>query len=204
VPLPPREVEDALARERLLSVVRLDDEDAVDPVVEALVGGGLRVVELTLTTPGALAALARLRPTVPVLGAGTVTTADDARAAIAAGADFLVSPGLVLDVLAVAATADVLCLPGTLTPTEVLAARAAGARVVKWFPASLGGPGMLRDVRAAIRGIDVVPTGGIDSGNAREYLDAGALAVGVGSWLTADAGRVGERAAALREACGTS
>jgi 2-dehydro-3-deoxyphosphogluconate aldolase/(4S)-4-hydroxy-2-oxoglutarate aldolase len=193
-----------LARGRIVAVVRTDRVELVDEIVEALLASGIEAVELTLTTPGAVEALRRWRGRVPLLGAGTVTTPDEATSVLAAGARFVASPGLVRGVLAACLTHRTLCLPGTLTPTELLAARAAGARAVKWFPASLGGARLLREIRAAIPDLPVVPTGGIDAASAADLLAAGALAVGVGAWLTADPGLIGERAVALRRACATS
>lgn len=202
--LSPAEVAAALARERVVPIVRLTDETATEAIVGGLLEGGCSIVELTLNTPGALAALASLADRVPVLGAGTVLSAAAAEAALDAGADFLVTPALVPEVVEVATRRGAYCACGAFTPTEVLGAVRAGASAVKWFPASLGGPRGLRELRAVFRDVPFLPTGGIDASNAREYLAAGAVAIGAGSALVGDGKGVAGRARALLDTCRTS
>jgi 2-dehydro-3-deoxyphosphogluconate aldolase / (4S)-4-hydroxy-2-oxoglutarate aldolase len=157
----------------------------VDAVVDALVAGGIRIVEITLDSDDALAAIERLRarPDLTVL-AGTVRTPEDAEAAAAAGAEACVAPGLVPGTLARCLDLGVPPIPGALTPTEIETARALGAELVKLFPGSLAGPGYVRDLLAPLAGVELLVTGGVDASNARAFLDAGAVAVGVGSALT--------------------
>jgi 2-dehydro-3-deoxyphosphogluconate aldolase/(4S)-4-hydroxy-2-oxoglutarate aldolase len=168
--------------ERLVAVLRrLPD---VDTRMSALADAGFGVVEITLDSPDAPAAIerARSRGDVTVL-AGTVRRADQVDLAAKAGAEAVVSPGFVREVVERAAELGVPAVPGALTPTEVEAAWRAGAALVKLFPGSLGGPGYVRELLAPLAEIPLLVTGGIDSRNARAFLDAGAIAVGAGSAL---------------------
>jgi 2-dehydro-3-deoxyphosphogluconate aldolase / (4S)-4-hydroxy-2-oxoglutarate aldolase len=157
----------------------------VDAVVDALVAGGIRIVEITLDSDDALAAIERLRarPDLTVL-AGTVRTPEDAEAAAAAGAEACVAPALAPETVTRCLDLGVPPIPGALTPTEIETARALGAELVKLFPGSLAGPGYVRDLLAPLAGVELLVTGGVDASNARAFLDAGAVAVGVGSALT--------------------
>jgi 2-dehydro-3-deoxyphosphogluconate aldolase/(4S)-4-hydroxy-2-oxoglutarate aldolase len=169
--------------ERVVAILRrVPDPDAL---VDALAAGGVGVVEITLDSIGALAAIRRLRARgdVSVL-AGTVRTAAQAEAAIEAGAEACVGPGLVLEVVERCRAVGIPVVPGALTPTEVDQAWGLGASLVKLFPASLGGPRYLRELLAPLAEVPVMPTGGIDARNLRDYLDAGAVAVGMGSVFT--------------------
>jgi 2-dehydro-3-deoxyphosphogluconate aldolase/(4S)-4-hydroxy-2-oxoglutarate aldolase len=177
------EIERAIATARLLPVLRTPDAAGAVRAAETLLGAGLGVVELTATTPGWAGALADLRRAHPeaVLGAGTVTTGADARRAVEAGADFLVSPYPVQAVRAFADGTGTVFLEGGFTPAEIAAASARG--IAKLFPAHVGGPAYLRSVLAVLPGARIVPTGGIGLAEVRAYLEAGAYAVGVGSDL---------------------
>ncbi len=175
-----------LGRAGVLAIVRLDSAEQLLRVAEAVAEGGVTALEFTLTTPGALEALRqsiRRLPSSMLLGAGTVLDAASARAAIQAGAQLIVSPTLVPEVAAVCREADVLCLPAGLTPTELQAAWALGTGLVKLFPASVGGPSYLREVRAPLPHLRLVPTGGVSVDNAAAFMQAGAFALGVGSAL---------------------
>ncbi|QKZ16530.1 bifunctional 4-hydroxy-2-oxoglutarate aldolase/2-dehydro-3-deoxy-phosphogluconate aldolase [Streptomyces chartreusis] len=191
----------ALATHRLVAIVRGDDADAALRTVLALVEEGVELVEVSLSGKDALAVIERARdalgPEHP-LGAGTVLTADDARAAHRAGADFAVTPGLGDGVV----TAQELGMPvlaGVVTPTEVVAARALGVAALKIFPiAQFGGAAYLKALRGPFPDAPFVPVGGVDEAAARACLAAGALAVGVGSPLIGDAADGGS-ITALRE-----
>jgi 2-dehydro-3-deoxyphosphogluconate aldolase/(4S)-4-hydroxy-2-oxoglutarate aldolase len=135
-----------------------------------------------------------------VLGAGTVLTPEQADAAVDAGATYLVSPVVDLEVIEAARRRGVAALPGALTPTEILRAWRAGAAAVKLFPASLGGPGYLRAVKAPLPEVPLVPTGGVGLEEIGGYLRAGALAVGLGGPLVGDAGEGGSLEALRRRA----
>ncbi|MGI5413498.1 bifunctional 4-hydroxy-2-oxoglutarate aldolase/2-dehydro-3-deoxy-phosphogluconate aldolase [Streptomyces chartreusis] len=191
----------ALATHRLVAIVRGDDADAALRTVLALVEEGVELVEVSLSGKDALAVIERARdalgPEHP-LGAGTVLTVDDARAAHRAGADFAVTPGLGDGVV----TAQELGMPvlaGVVTPTEVVAARALGVAALKIFPiAQFGGAAYLKALRGPFPDAPFVPVGGVDEAAARACLAAGALAVGVGSPLVGDAADGGS-ITALRE-----
>lgn len=192
---------DRIRSERLVAVLRRVREP--DSVVDQLVSGGVRVVEVTLDSDDALGTIERLRARgdVTVL-AGTVRTAADAERAIAAGAEACVAPGLVREMVEACGRLRVPAIPGTLTPTEVEAANALGVELVKLFPAGTVGPGYVRDLLAPLDGVQLLVTGGVDPSNAAAFLEAGAVAVGVGSALSgaADVGAEARRlVAAVRE-----
>jgi 2-dehydro-3-deoxyphosphogluconate aldolase/(4S)-4-hydroxy-2-oxoglutarate aldolase len=161
---------------KLIAIVRLPSAQGLVRVCQELVDAGLPAVEVTLTTPGALQAIAALEGQV---GAGSVRTVDDVRRAQEAGASFLVTPVMKLSVLEVAKV-PVVC--GALTPTEIDAASEAAA-FVKVFPASVMGPRYIREVLAPMPELKLIPTGGITPSLAQEYLAAGAVGVGIGSAL---------------------
>jgi 2-dehydro-3-deoxyphosphogluconate aldolase / (4S)-4-hydroxy-2-oxoglutarate aldolase len=168
--------------ERLVAILRRVPD--VDARVSALADAGFGVVEITLDDPDAPAAIerARSRGDVTVI-AGTVRRADQVDVAVAAGAEGVVSPGFVREVVERAAELGLPAVPGALTPTEVEAAWLAGAALVKLFPGSLGGAAYVRELLAPLADVPLLVTGGIDSTNARAFLDAGAVAVGAGSAL---------------------
>jgi len=174
---------DRIRAERVVAVLRRVED--VDAVVDDLLGGGIRIVEVTLDSHDALATIERLRGTsaLTVL-AGTVRTPQEAAAAASAGAEACVAPALNPAMVERCHELGLPAIPGALTPSELEAARALGAELIKLFPASLGGPGYVRDVLAPLRDVELIVTGGIDSSNAGDFLAAGAVAVGVGSALT--------------------
>jgi 2-dehydro-3-deoxyphosphogluconate aldolase/(4S)-4-hydroxy-2-oxoglutarate aldolase len=174
---------DRIRAERVVAILRRVPD--ADRVVPALAAGGIRIVEITLDSDGALDTIERLRGNreLTVL-AGTVRTPADAEAAAGAGAEACVSPALVPETVERCLELGVPAIPGALTPSEVEAAFALGVPLVKLFPGSLVGPGYVRDVLAPLAGVPLIVTGGVDLSNAREFLDAGAVAVGVGSALT--------------------
>jgi 2-dehydro-3-deoxyphosphogluconate aldolase / (4S)-4-hydroxy-2-oxoglutarate aldolase len=177
---------DRIRAERVVAVLRRVPD--VDSIVDALVTAGIRIVEITLDSDGALATIERLRARqdATVL-AGTVRTPGDVDAAAAAGAEACAAPALVPEMVERCHNLGLPPIPGVLTPSEIEAARAFGAELVKLFPCSLVGPGYVRDVLAPLAGIELLVTGGVDASNARTFLDAGAVAVGVGSALTGSA-----------------
>jgi Entner-Doudoroff aldolase len=168
-----------MRRERACAILRTDDAFAAPPAMDAAIAGGFRIVEVTLTTPGALELVAALSRRGDVtVGAGTVLTVADAEAAVAAGARFVVSPVTDPEVIRRAAALGVASLPGCHTPTEMLAAHRAGAPLLKLFPSPAGGPAWLRSVLAPLPFLRVVPTNGVDAENAGAWLEAGAWALG--------------------------
>jgi 2-dehydro-3-deoxyphosphogluconate aldolase/(4S)-4-hydroxy-2-oxoglutarate aldolase len=173
---------------RLIAIVRLADADLLLPTAEALRAGGVEVIEFTLTTPGALEQLRVARQhfgDTVILGAGTVLDAEAARQAAEAGAQFIVAPNVDPAVIRLCHRRryNLPVIPGALTPTEIVAAWTAGADLIKVFPASVGGPGYIREVLAPLPHVRLVPTGGVTTENVTEFLNAGAVAVGVGSGL---------------------
>jgi 2-dehydro-3-deoxyphosphogluconate aldolase / (4S)-4-hydroxy-2-oxoglutarate aldolase len=172
----------------VIAVLRLPDATGLHAAAGALAAGGVTAVEITLTTPGAVEAIAALASDGGmagcVVGAGTVLDEQAARAVIARGARFVVSPTLDRDVVRVCRDQGVTCIPGAFTPTELLDAWRAGAPAVKLFPASTGGPRYLREVLAPLPFLRVVPSGGVSLENAAEWIRAGAAAISVGSALT--------------------
>lgn len=167
----------------LLGIVRFHDGGDVSGAVDAIVRGGIELVEVTMDTPGALAAVELAAGNGRTMGVGTVVSAEQVRASAAAGAKFVVSPGIVREVIDSALEAGIEPVPGVFTATEILSATAAGARVMKLFPASLGGPSYLRALRGPFPAAAIVPTGGVRLDEIEAYLDAGAAAIGLGSEL---------------------
>jgi len=169
----------------VIGVVRTKSSTQLLRVAEAICKGGVRCVEITMTTPGALRAIeaASEKLTGVLMGAGTVLDATTARQAILAGAEFLVTPTVEVDVIEMAHRYGVVVIPGAMTPTEILTAWEAGADMVKVFPASVLGPSYLKAVRGPLPQIPLVPTGGITADNAGEFIHAGAVMVCAGGWL---------------------
>jgi 2-dehydro-3-deoxyphosphogluconate aldolase/(4S)-4-hydroxy-2-oxoglutarate aldolase len=171
----------------IIPIIRASSADAAVAVAEALLQAGLTVAEITMTVPNAIdaiGAVAKRFPGTVLVGAGTVTDAETARRAVDAGAEFIVTPCLVPEVIEAAQRADVAVLPGALTPGEVFAAFRHGADMVKVFPAqSVGGAAYLRALRGPFPDIPLVPTGGVTLANMAELFQAGAVAVGVGTEL---------------------
>jgi 2-dehydro-3-deoxyphosphogluconate aldolase/(4S)-4-hydroxy-2-oxoglutarate aldolase len=181
---------DQLREAGVVAILRAGDGGAFAHVGEALADAGVTCLEVTMTSAGALDSLRELAARLPdaLLGVGSVLDAATAEAAIDAGAAFLVSPALVPAVVQAGAERGVPVLPGALTPTEILAAHAAGAAAVKVFPAGpAGGVEYVRAVRAPLPQVSLVPTGGIDLDDVEAYLRAGCVAVGIGGPLIGDA-----------------
>jgi 2-dehydro-3-deoxyphosphogluconate aldolase/(4S)-4-hydroxy-2-oxoglutarate aldolase len=171
-----------IAEDRVVTVVRSPQPCDVGSLVTALVAGGLRAVELTMTTPDVVPRLAGAAiGDGAVVGVGTVLTAEDADAAIDAGAQFLVTPAVREAVAKAASAREIPVIMGAFTPTEVMAAIDLGAAAVKIFPARANGPDYLRDLHGPFPGIALIPSGGINTGNAAAYLAAGAIAVTAGT-----------------------
>lgn len=171
----------------VIGIVRTTDADRAIWLAQQIWRAGVEVVEIALTTPGALRAVERLAEQLDggkVIGAGTVLDAASARLAVLAGARLLVTPTLVEEVIEIGQRYDVATVIGGSTPTELLRATALGADLVKIFPARQWSPSVLRDVRQALPQLECVPTGGISPDHAAEWIEAGAVAVGIGSGLT--------------------
>ncbi|GIH21396.1 bifunctional 4-hydroxy-2-oxoglutarate aldolase/2-dehydro-3-deoxy-phosphogluconate aldolase [Rugosimonospora africana] len=182
----------------LIAILRGRSATHLDSVIDTLVDAGVRTLEVTLNTPDALGALRRATDRLGdrvLIGAGTVRTTSQAHDAVAAGARFLVSPHTDPEIGQVAHASSADWLPGAFTATEVASAWAAGATAVKLFPARLGGPRYLRDLREPLDDIPIVPTGGVDADSVADWFAAGAAAVGAGGPLLGDALATGDLAA---------
>ena len=180
------EMLETLKRHKLIAIVRGLPLELAHATAEALHSGGVRLLEVTLNTKGALKILSSWRENFPLLciGAGTVVTLEDARSALSAGAQFLVTPNLNEDVVTYVLERGLAVFPGALTPTEIVRAHALGASAVKVFPVgALGGPSYIKEVRAPLNHIPLIAVGGVNVGNARAYLEAGCVGLGVGSSL---------------------
>src|SRR5438874_215479 len=170
----------------IVAVVRAPQSDQLVEVAQALADGGVTVVEITMSVPNALDVLRQVRQTLGervLLGAGTVLDAETARAVLLAGAEYVVSPTLNLEVIRLCRRYDKLVMPGAFTPTEILTAWEAGADIVKVFPAEVVGPTFFKALRGPLPQIRVMPTGGVDLTTAAAFLKAGACCLGVGSQL---------------------
>jgi 2-dehydro-3-deoxyphosphogluconate aldolase/(4S)-4-hydroxy-2-oxoglutarate aldolase len=198
MPGPELSIEDVIRRIGeigIVPVVRASSVEEANRAVEAICAGGIPVVEITMTVPNAISVIRELvqrRAGDVLIGAGTVTNADQAESCLRAGAQFLVSPGFAVSVLSVARANAKLAIPGALTPTELMNAQDHGARLVKIFPCgNVGGPKYLKSLKAPFPHSSLIPTGGVNAANAAEFVAAGAFALGVGADLV--------DAAALRE-----
>lgn len=191
---------------RVIGIGRGLPPDRILDIGSGLAAGGVRAFEITLNSDGALAAIrrlaARFAPGELLVGAGTVMTPSAATAAIDAGATFIVTPNTDPEVIDLALSRGVPSFPGAFTPSEAIAAWRAGASAVKLFPASVVGPGFVRELRGPMPEIPLVPTGGVTLESGPGFIAAGAIAIGIGSWLTAggDPALISARATRLVEA----
>ncbi len=176
-----------VAQHRLVAIVRLDDLSSAVEISKALLDGGVYLQEYTLSNPAALDAIRAVRAQLPIfetdqaaIGLGSVRSVAEAEQAFESGAQFIVTPIMLLDVIARCRSANVPIMPGAFTPTEIATAWHAGATFVKVFPARTLGPGYIKDVLAPLPYLRLMPTGGVDLNNMPSYFAAGASAVGVG------------------------
>jgi 2-dehydro-3-deoxyphosphogluconate aldolase / (4S)-4-hydroxy-2-oxoglutarate aldolase len=192
-----------LMSSKVIVVLRASHVSALSPVCDVLVEEGILSLELTLTTPGLLDALPELinrYANAADVGVGTVTTESEAQRALAHGAQYLVTPTMNLPVVKLAVQHEIAVFPGGLTPTELAAGWDAGATAVKIFPAETVGAGYLKHLRGPFPDLEGIPSGGVDLDATREWLDAGAAAVSIGTPLLGDALK-GGHLSALRERC---
>ena len=170
----------------IVAVVRSSSSEQLVEVARALADGGVTTIEITMTVPGVLDVLRDVRTALGdeiLLGAGTVLDVESARAALLAGAEYIVAPTVDLEVIRLCRRYDKMVMPGAFTPTEILAAWQAGADVVKVFPADMGGPAYLKAIHGPMPQIRLMPTGGVDLNTAADFLRAGACCLGVGGSL---------------------
>ncbi|MDF2925946.1 MAG: 2-dehydro-3-deoxyphosphogluconate aldolase [Paenibacillaceae bacterium] len=179
---------DRIQEHFIVAIIRGAGADDVLPAVSALYEGGIRVLELTVTTPGVLTLIEQVRSAMPedlVVGAGTVLDPETARAAIMAGAQFILSPTIRPETIAITKRYGIVSIPGAMTPSEILTAYELGADIVKVFPAGSLGPKYIKDVNAPLPQIPLMPTGGVGLDNIGAYVRAGAVAAGLGNSLYA-------------------
>jgi 2-dehydro-3-deoxyphosphogluconate aldolase/(4S)-4-hydroxy-2-oxoglutarate aldolase len=174
-----------IERVGVLPVIRADSREEARAVIEAVRAGGISIIEVTMTVPGAVELIRELSDREDLLvGAGTVLDPETAAECVDAGARFIISPALNLDTIEFCREHKVVVMPGALTPTEVVTAWNAGADFVKVFPAgAMGGAGYLRSLKAPLPGIKLIPTGGVSMATAADFIRAGASAIGVGADL---------------------
>jgi 2-dehydro-3-deoxyphosphogluconate aldolase/(4S)-4-hydroxy-2-oxoglutarate aldolase len=174
-------------RTGVIAIMRAKSSEQLLQAADAIFEGGICAVEVTLTTPDALElikqAVLRYKDQGMAFGAGTVLDAESARLAILAGAQFVVSPNFKPGVIALCRRYSTPVFPGVFTPTEIMDAWEAGADMVKVFPASVGGPGFIKALKAPLSQVELVPVGGVNLNNTAEYIRAGATAVGIGAEL---------------------
>lgn len=173
-----------------MAILRADKPDNIATTALTLAQCGITCIEVTLTTPGAVAAIAELTASCPEeisIGVGSVVTSDQVYAAANSGAGFVVSPAVRPEVITECHRLELPCFPGAYTPTEILTAWDLGASAVKVFPAGTGGPSHIRQIRAPMPSLPMIPTGGIALEDISEYFSAGAYAVALGSSLILDA-----------------
>ncbi len=170
----------------IVAIIRATSGEQLVSVAEALYDGGIDVIEVTFTVPGVLDVISAVRKRLGdkvLLGAGTVLDPESARAALLAGAEFLVSPTVNLDVIKMCRRYDKLMMCGAYTPTEILTAWEAGSDIVKVFPADIGGPAYLKAIKGPLPQVRLMPTGGVNLETLPKFIEAGACAVGLGSQL---------------------
>jgi 2-dehydro-3-deoxyphosphogluconate aldolase/(4S)-4-hydroxy-2-oxoglutarate aldolase len=189
-----------LERGPVLGIIRYRSPGDVRAVVDALLDGGVPLVEVTIDTPGALEMVAKAAADGIRIGVGTVLTTDQVRACADAGATFVVAPSFSPEVVEAALALDLEPIPGVLTPTELMAARRAGAEAVKVFPAApAGGPSLIRALRGPFPNVPLLPTGGIELQDVQAFLVAGATCVGLGATLVGASPPAGDELDAIRD-----
>lgn len=183
-----QDIIDKLIQAGAIGILRFPTSEGLLQVAEALRGGGLIVIEVTMTIDGGIELIAKLKQAQPqmLIGAGTVLDEESARNAMLAGADFIVSPTLRTAVIETVHRYGKVAIPGAMTPTEILKAWESEADLVKVFPAGALGPSFLRSIAGPFPDIPLVPTGGITAENAGEFIEAGAVTICAGGWLTGE------------------
>jgi 2-dehydro-3-deoxyphosphogluconate aldolase / (4S)-4-hydroxy-2-oxoglutarate aldolase len=170
---------------QLVAIIRIESTEEIEKVVSRLYKGGIRIVEITMNSPGALQGIEQVKKVLPeiLVGAGTVLDPETARSAILAGADFILTPTLKKETIEIGHRYGVAVIPGVLSPTEALTAYEYGASMVKIFPARTFGPSYIRDLHGPLPQLKCMAVGGIALENALSYIEAGAGALGIGSSL---------------------
>jgi 2-dehydro-3-deoxyphosphogluconate aldolase / (4S)-4-hydroxy-2-oxoglutarate aldolase len=175
-----------IKQEKMIAIIRGSEPSDALAIAKALYKGGVRAIEITLNSPGALSSIEKVRNELEddlAVGAGTVLDPESARSALLAGAQFILSPSLNLDTIKMTKRYGAVSIPGAFTPTEILEAYESGGDIIKVFPASSLGPGFVKDIHGPLPQIPLLPTGGIDLTNIAEYIEKGVAGVGLGSSL---------------------
>ena len=191
---------ETIASTGVIAVIRAPSADILLPIAEALLAGGVSAIEITMSTPDAIRGIERLAHQLgdrAIVGVGTVLDASTCNDAIAAGAQFVLSPGFDEQVVAATLRLGKISVPGAFTPTEILRAWNAGADLVKVFPSTALGPGYFRDLLSPLPHLKLTPTGGVDANNAGDWIKAGAVCVGAGSSLVSKAAMLNHDWAAI-------
>ncbi|MFD2211563.1 bifunctional 4-hydroxy-2-oxoglutarate aldolase/2-dehydro-3-deoxy-phosphogluconate aldolase [Virgibacillus halophilus] len=176
----------AIKENKLVAVIRNMKEDDAIPIGEALLEGGVKIFEITAESPDFLTSIKRIKKNFGeevTVGAGTILDPETAKSAIHAGSEFIFSPTINTETIRLTKRYGAISIPGAMTPTEILTAYEHGADLIKVFPANIVGPGFIKDVHGPLPHIPLMPTGGVDLGNIQEFLNHGAIAVGLGSSL---------------------
>ena len=177
-----------MKKEKIISVIRGENQDVVEKTIDTIVKGGIQLIEITMTVPNAIDLIEMLikkyENTDVIIGAGTVLDEESAKKVIKAGAKFVVSPILDENVVKICNEYSVLCIPGIATPTEAYTAIRFGAEIVKLFPSNIYGPSFVKTIKGPFPNIQIIPTGGVSLENIDKWLEAGAIAVGVGGEFT--------------------
>jgi 2-dehydro-3-deoxyphosphogluconate aldolase / (4S)-4-hydroxy-2-oxoglutarate aldolase len=175
-----------IKQEKMIAIIRGSEPGDALAISKALYRGGVRAIEITLNSPGALTSIEKVRSEMAddlVVGAGTVLDPESARSALLAGAQFILSPSLHIDTIKMTKRYGAVSIPGAFTPTEILKAYEEGGDIIKVFPGSSLGPDYVKDIHGPLPQIPLLPTGGIDLNNIAEYIAKGAAGVGLGSSL---------------------
>jgi 2-dehydro-3-deoxyphosphogluconate aldolase / (4S)-4-hydroxy-2-oxoglutarate aldolase len=182
-----------IMKKKLVAVIRAENSEKAKKIIEACIKGGISIIEVTFTVPDAVNIISKLiqkyQENDILIGVGTVTNANQAQEAILAGAAFVVGPGLDEEVLEVCEKNQIAYMPGCMTITEMMKVTKLGCEIVKLFPGSVFGPEFIKAVKGPLPDILIMPTGGVDLDNVKTWLDCGAVALGIGSKLTAPAKR---------------
>lgn len=183
-----KEIHDRILQEKIIGIIRLKDDSKIMEVVESIVAGGINLIEITLNTPNAFEHIANIKERYPdvCVGAGTVLGDENARNAIKAGAEFIVSPVCEADVIEAASEHDVVVITGSLTPNEIYEAHLHGVDFVKPFPMTGLGPAYIKALLAPMPFLRLIPTNGVTLDNMKEFFDAGVNAVGLGTTLVSE------------------
>lgn len=177
-----------IKKEKIISVIRCENQDVVEKTIDAIVESGIHLIEITMTTPNAVELIESLikkyENTGVIIGAGTVLDEESAKKVIEAGAKFVISPILDENVINVCNKYNVLSVPGIATPTEAYTAMKFGAEIVKLFPSNIYGPAFVKTIKGPFSNIQIIPTGGVSLENIDKWLESGAIAVGIGGEFT--------------------